>query len=200
MRDSHTPSRRRRPRINWSRLGLLAGASASLAMVGYLGLYWDSNPPASLLPYRADQDRVDLYADQVHGVKYNETGKRVQTLRAVSMTHYSPSNHTRMVSPVVESVGKDDKIWDTTAVEGTLIGDDEILLHGTVTIRDRDRTMQFRSETLRYFPERGEATTDVAVTLRKQNDLTRAIGMRADLNRNRVELLHQVESIHVQPQ
>jgi hypothetical protein len=39
----------------------------------------------------------------------------------------------------------------------------------------------------------------VAVLLNKLNDTTRAIGMRADLNRNRVELLHQVESVHVQP-
>lgn len=193
-------NRRRRPRINWSRLGLLAGASASLAMVGYLGLYWDSNPPASLLPFRADQERVDLYAEQVQGVKYDETGKRVQTLRTASMTHFIPSNQTRMVAPIVESVGKDNRIWDTTAVEGTLIGEDEIVLQGNVTIRDRDRTMQFNTETLRYFPDRGEAATDIAVTLRKQNDTTRAIGMRADLNRNRVELLHQVESIHVQPQ
>lgn len=197
---SRSGNRRKRPRINWSRLGLLAGASASLAIVGYLGLYWDSNPPASLLPYRSDQDRVDLYAEQVHGIKYDETGKVVQTLHAETMRHFMPSNQSKLVTPVLESVGKDGKIWDTTSVDGTLIGDDEVLLQGNVLIRDRERTMQLRTETLRYFPDRGEAATDIAVTLRKLNDITRAIGMRADLNRNRVELLHQVESIHVQPQ
>jgi LPS export ABC transporter protein LptC len=198
MKRSRTE--RRRAGIDWSKLTLLAGASASLAMVGYLGLYWDSNPPASLLPYRADQERVDLYAEQVRGTKYDETGRVVQTLQSVSMKHYIPSNQTRLTTPIVESTGRDGKIWDTNAVQGTLIGDDEIQLQGDVTIRDRDRTMQLRTETLRYFPDRGEAATEVAVTLRKQNDTTQAIGMRADLNRNRVELLHQVESIHVQPQ
>jgi LPS export ABC transporter protein LptC len=116
------------------------------------------------------------------------------------MQHFQPSNHTKLTTPVVESTGRDGNIWDTTAIEGTLIGDDEILLQGAVTVRDRNRTMQLRTETLRYFPDRGEATTEMAVTLNKTNDITRAIGMRADLNRNRVELLHQVESIHVQPQ
>lgn len=197
---SQHPSRRKRRRINWSGLTLLVSACGSLAIASYLGLYWDSNPPASLLPYRADRERVDLYAEQVHGIKYNETGRVVQNFRAVSMEHFQPSNQTKLTTPVVESTGRNGKIWDTTAVEGTLIGDDEILLKGTVTIRDRDRTMQLRTETLRYFPDRGEAATEVAVTLRKTNDLTRAIGMRADLNKNRVELLHQVESIHVQPQ
>jgi LPS export ABC transporter protein LptC len=194
-------NRRRTNRgINWSRLTLVAGACASLAIVVYLGRYWDSNSPTSLLPYGANQDRIDLYAEQVHGIKYDTTGKIVQTLHAVSMTHYMPSNHTKLVTPIVESTGKDNKIWDTTATEGTLIGDDEILLQGAVKIRDRQQTMQLGTETLRYFPERGEASTEIAVTLRKLNDLTRAIGMRADLNRNRIELLHQVESIHVQPQ
>lgn len=197
---SQHPSRRRRRRINWSGLTLLVSASASLAIVGYLGLYWDSNPPASLLPYRADKERIDLYAEQVHGTKYDVTGREVQNFRAVSMQHYQPSNHTKLTTPIVESTGRDGKIWDTTAIEGTLIGDDEIQLQGAVTIRDRDRTMQLRTETLRYFPDRGEAATEVAVVLRKDNDTTRAIGMRADLNNNRVELLHQVESIHVQPQ
>lgn len=197
---SQHPQRRRRRRINWSGLTLLVSASASLAIVGYLGLYWDSNPPASLLPYRSDKERIDLYAEQVHGTKYNESGRVVQNFRAVSMQHYQPSNQTKLTTPVVESTGRDGKIWDTTAIEGTLIGDDEILLQGTVMVRDRNRTMQLRTETLRYFPDRGEAATEVAVTLNKQNDITRAIGMRADLNNNRVELLHQVESIHVQPQ
>jgi LPS export ABC transporter protein LptC len=197
---SQHPQRRRRRRINWSGLALLVSASASLAIVGYLGLYWDSNPPASLLPYRSDKERIDLYAEQVHGTKYDTTGRVVQNFRAVSMQHFQPSNHTKLTTPVVESTGRDGKIWDTTAIEGTLIGDDEILLQGAVMVRDRNRTMQLRTETLRYFPDRGEATTEVAVTLNKTNDITRAIGMRADLNRNRVELLNQVESIHVQPQ
>jgi LPS export ABC transporter protein LptC len=191
--------KKRRPR-NWSGLTLLVSACASLAMVGYLGLYWDSNPPASLLPYRADKERMDLYAEEVHGTKYGTTGKVVQNFRAATMQHFQPSNHTRLTTPIVESTGRDGTIWDTTAVAGTLIGDDEILLQGTVAVRDRDRTMQLSTETLRYFPDRGEAATEVAVTLRKENDTTRAIGMRADLNRNRIELLHQVESIHVQPQ
>jgi lipopolysaccharide export system protein LptC len=196
---SQHPSRRRRRRINWSGLTLLVSACASLAIVGYLGLYWDSNPPASLMPYRSDKERVDLYAEQVHGTKYDVSGREVQNFRAVSMQHYQPSNHTKLITPIVESSGRDGKIWDTTAVEGTLIGDDEILLQGDVAIRDRERTMQLRTETLRYFPDRGEAATEVAVILRKDNDTTRAVGMRADLNNNRVELLHQVESIHVQP-
>jgi LPS export ABC transporter protein LptC len=104
-----------------------------------------------------------------------------------------------LTTPILETVSKTGELWDTTATEGTLIGDDEILLQGAVTIVDRKHTMQLNTETLRYFPNRGEASSDIAVLLRKLNDTTRAIGMRADLNRNRIELLHQVESNYVQP-
>ncbi|HSB96450.1 MAG TPA: LPS export ABC transporter periplasmic protein LptC [Spongiibacteraceae bacterium] len=186
-------------RTNWPRVTLLAGLGGCLIMVTYLMLYWDSNPPASLLRYQDDPQHIDLYAEQVHGVKFDETGKIVQTLRAISMNHYVQSNKTLLTTPIIESTSKQNQIWDTTAVEGTLLGDDEIILHGKVSIRDRERTMQLQTEIVHYFPNRSEALTDVAVVLRKLNDTTRAIGMRADLNRNRVELLHQVESIHVQP-
>jgi LPS export ABC transporter protein LptC len=186
-------------KTNWPRITLLAGLGGCLVMVTYLVLYWESNPPASLLQYQDDPQRIDLYAEQVHGIKFDETGKIVQTLRAITMNHYPVGNKTLLTTPIIESTNKEGEIWDTTAVEGTLIGDDEIILHGDVSIRDRARTMQLQTETVRYFPSRGEAASEVAVVLRKLNDTTRAIGMRADLNRNRVELLHQVESIHVQP-
>lgn len=183
----------------WPRPTLLAGLGGCLVMVTYVMLYWDSNPPASLLSYQADSDRIDMYAEQVYGTKFDETGKQVQTLRSVAMQHYLNSNRTLLTTPVVTTTSKQGEIWDTTATQGTLIGDDEILLQGAVVISDRDRTMQLHTETLRYVPSRSEASTEVAVQLRKINDTTRAIGMRADLNRNRIELLHQVESTHVQP-
>ncbi len=183
----------------WPRPTLLAGLGGCLAMITYVMLYWDSNPPASMMPYPQDADRIDLYAEQVHGIKFDETGKLVQTLHSISMQHYPDSNRTLLTTPVLETTNKRGEIWNTNASTGTLLGDDEILLQGAVTVSDRARTMQLHTESLRYLPSRGEASSEVAVTMNKLNDTTRAIGMRANLNSNRIELLHQVESTHVQP-
>jgi lipopolysaccharide export system protein LptC len=182
------------------RFTLLAGLVGFAVMVTYLVLYWDSNPPTPVLPRAPDPDQIDVYAEQAHGVKFDATGKRVQTFTSPRVTHYPLRGETRLESPVLQMLSAKGKIWDGTARTGILVGDDEIKMRGDVIIHDADRSMQLRTEALDYFPKRNEVTSAVAVLLRKNNDTTRAIGMRADLDQNRIELLHQVEGYHVQPQ
>src|SRR4029077_20258696 len=102
-------------------------------------------------------------------------------------------------APVLLSVGKDGEVWNTNANTGTLIGDNEIKRRERVVITDSKKTVLFTTEALTYFPDRLEATSDVAVTLNRLGDTTTAGGMRADLAHNRIELLNRVTSIHVQP-
>lgn len=187
-----------RSAIDWPRITLFAGLGAVMLMVLYLTLYWDSNPPMSLLT-KIDNDRIDLYAQQVHGVKYDSAGKLVQTLWAQKLDHYPERGQSVVAMPVLESLSKDGKLWNTTAVSGVLIGNDEIQLHDNVVIVDDEKTMRFESEQLNYFSDKQEAITDVAVKLRRFADVTTAIGMRANLNTNRIELLNRVDSHYAQP-
>ena len=184
---------------DWPRIMLLAGLAGVALMVLYLTLYWDSNPPMSLLA-NSDKNRIDLYAEQVHGVKYDGDGKLVQTLWAQKLEHFPARNESVLTAPVLQSLSDDGKLWNTTADTGTLIGDDEIRLQTNVVIVDREKTMRFESEKLNYFSDKQEATTDVAVKLRRMADVTTAIGMRANLNTNRIELLRNVDSHYAAPQ
>ena len=186
--------------IDIPRISLLASVSAVIVMVLYLTLYWDSNPPTSLLTNKGDPDRVDLYVEQVHGIKYDTNGKQVQQLWATAMHHFPERGYSLLNAPKLLSLGNNGELWNTTAATGTLIGDDEIQLDKQVVIVDQAKTMRFDTETLHYFPDRQQASTDVAVRLSRFNDVTTAVGMRVDLNRRRIELLHQVQSAYVQPQ
>lgn len=181
------------------RVTLLAGVGAVIIMTLYLTLYWDRNPPSSLLSTQSDPDQIDLYAEQIRGVKYDERGLTVQTLQAAKMEHYPVRGQTVLQAPALQSLGKDGEVWNTTAATGTLIGESEIQLRSQVVVTDRQKTQRFETEELSYFPDRQEATSAVAVKLSHLNDTTTAIGMKADLARNRVELLTRVNSIHVQP-
>jgi LPS export ABC transporter protein LptC len=190
--------------FDFSRLTLFAGACATIAMALYLALYWDSNPATSLLTKR-DPDRVDLYADQVHVTKYDAAGKLVQQLWATSMHRFPERGNTQLSAPKLQSagkdaLGKDGELWNTTAATGTLIGDEEVQLNQNVVVTDQAKTIRLDTEALHYFPDRQQASTDVAVKLSRFDDVTTAVGMRVDLNRRRIELLHQVQSIYVQPQ
>lgn len=182
------------------RFTLLAGLLGCAAMATYLTLYWDSNPPAMLLPQTPDRNRIDLYADQAHGVKFDASGRPVQTFSSPRVTHYALRGETVLEAPVLQLLTSDGKVWDGVARTGVLVGDDQVQLRGDVVIHDAGNTTQLQTQALDYFPKRGEVTSDVAVLLSRDHDTTRAVGMRADLNTNRIELLHQVEGTHVQPQ
>ncbi len=184
----------RRGTVAWRRIVLLSGLGAVIAMALYTALYWDSNPPLSLLTSKPDKNRVDLFAEQVHGLKFNEAGKLVETLWALRLNHYPERGESILAEPVLEAQGNDDRVWKITAASGTLIGDDEIRLQNDVVIVDRTQTLRFESERLDYFSTKQKATTDAAVKLQRAADVTTAIGMRAYLNTNRIELLRDVDS------
>lgn len=183
---------------DWPRITLLAGFGGAIALVLYFGLYADTAPQLTLLTEKPDPNRIDLFAEQVHGIKFDSDGKLVETLRSPRLDHYPERGESVLAAPRLDAQSKDGKVWNITAATGTLVGDDEIRLQTNVVIVDSTKTLRFESERLDYFSSRQEATTDAAVKLQRAADITTAIGMRANLNTNRVELLHNVDSHYAQ--
>lgn len=184
----------------WRRIALLASIGAVIAMSVYTTQYLNDSATLSLLTGTADKNRIDLFAEQVHGVKFDSEGKLVETLQAPRLDHYPERDESVLSEPALEANGKDGKVWKITAETATLVGDDEINLQQNVVIVDRAQTLRFESEQLTYFSKKQEAATDVAVRLQHLADVTTAIGMRANLNTNRIELLRNVDSHYAQPQ
>jgi len=184
--------------LSLSRMSVLAGLAGCFVIVSYLTLYWDTNPPASLLTSN-DPNQVDFYAEQTYGIKFDENGKHTQTFRSPRVTRYTMSGETVMTTPELQLLTRDGDRWNGVAHEGTLVGDNEVELRGNVVITNPDQAIQLKTEQLRYLTDRQEVTSDVAVIVHKGSDTTQAIGARADLNRNRIELLHRVEGNYVQP-
>lgn len=182
----------------WQRAGWLAVSGIAVALALYATLYSNNTPSFELLTGGPDQNRIDLYAEQVHGIKFDSDGKLVETLHAQRLDHYPERGESVLAEPVLDAQGKDGKVWKITAVTGTLVGDDEIQLQKNVVIVDRTKTLRFESERLDYFSDKQEAKTDVAVKLQRDADITTAIGMHADLNTNRIELLRNVDSHYAQ--
>src|SRR5690606_3169818 len=180
------------------RVMLVAGAVAAGLTALYLMLFWDTNPP-SLLLVKPDADRIDLYAENIYGIKYDAAGQPIQTPRAVRMESVPARGESILQAPQLEALGKDGEVWNTTAATGVLIGESEIQLRDDVVITDSRKIMRFETEGLSYFPERDEVVTALPVKLRRFEDITTAVGMRANLANDRIELLHKVNSTHVQP-
>jgi lipopolysaccharide export system protein LptC len=174
---------------------------AILAIVGAFLTYFAvlSGDNAGNLLGRVTGDRMDLYVVQAQGTKFDETGRRMQTFEAQRLTHFLDSDHSNLVEPRFQIYTKKDAIWDGSATSGKLIGEDEIKLRDNVVIVERDGITKLTTTELNYFPNQQKVDSAVAVKITRGEDTTNAVGMRADLNTNRVELLTRVESRHVAP-
>ncbi len=183
---------------SWRRLVLLSSSGITLAAALYAAFHWDSSAPLAMLEGGRDPNRVDLFIEQVHGVKFGADGKLSETLHAQRLDHYPERNESVIAAPQLDMPGSDGKMWNISANTGVLVGDTEIRLQQNVVAVDSTRTLSFQSEQLNYFSDKHIATTDAPVTLRHTADVTTAVGMRADLNTNRIELMRNVDSRYVQ--
>ncbi len=184
--------------FRFSKLTVLAILGAGTAFLTFLAVL-NSDNSTNLLSRVVGGDRMDLYVVEPRGVKFDEEGRLTQTFEAERLTHFSDSNHSELTTPRFHIYTKKDVSWDGTATTGTLLGDSEIRLRDNVVIIERNGTMQFRTNQLNYFPQQQKVDSAVAVTMKRASDITTSVGMRADLNTNRVELLTRVEGRHVLP-
>ncbi len=182
----------------WQRITLLSGLGAIFLTMLYAALYWDGSKSLPMLSGKPDSNRVDLFVEQVHGVKFDRDGKLAETLRASRLDHYPERNESVMLEPILDMQGSNGKMWKISAERGILVGDNEIRLQKNVVIVDNTKTLRFESERLNYFSDTQMAQTEDAVRLQHAANITTALGMRANLNTNRIELMRNVDSRYVQ--
>jgi LPS export ABC transporter protein LptC len=177
------------------RLTLLAGLAGVAAMVGYVTLFWDSSQPAALL--RSAGVAVDFTVEQPRGIVYDERGTVVRRFQAERLVHYRADDRAELEQPRFEAIGNDGTVWSGAGRDGSLWGDDRLELRGAVSIVDAAATTRLDTERLQWQADTQLVSTDVAVRLIKDTHTVTAVGLRADLGRDRVELLQQVEGTHV---
>jgi LPS export ABC transporter protein LptC len=182
--------------ISLRRFTLQAGVAGFLLMLGYLTLFWESSQPAQLLR-NLTADPVDFYLVEPRGVRFDSRGQPLQTLAAERLTHYQGSDQSLLQMPRFTAAGSRGETWSGTAREGRLIGDQQVQLRGDVVLVDDKDGTRLLSEALDWFPDGERVESDAAVKFTQAGQTTTGIGLRARLDSRRIELLHQVEGIHV---
>jgi lipopolysaccharide export system protein LptC len=180
------------------KLGALAGVGLAAFGATYLALT-EPDSATRLLARSTGANRIDLYVEQPHINKFNEKGRLIETLTAARMEHQLNSNQSQLSEPRFHVYTGQGTVWNGSAASATVLGDREVRLRDKVVIVDAPGTQRLTTEALDYFPKEERVSSAVLVTLRRPTDTTRARGVRADLNTNRVELLSRVEGVHVAP-
>ena len=154
-------------------------------------------------PIRPEERQdLDYYVEDFTILSMDENGAPKNKLRAEYMAHFPHDDSIQLVRPSLEVYRDGRPPWYVTADSGRVTGDFEVVqLSGAVRMwRNNEagmRDVEIITSDVRILPDLEYLETDRAATLRTNNTVMKAIGMRAYLEDNRLELLNQVRGHHV---
>ncbi|MCI0400326.1 MAG: LPS export ABC transporter periplasmic protein LptC [Gammaproteobacteria bacterium] len=170
-----------------------------LALISAWVLKQIAEPPRSIRP---DQSHVpDYYVEDFTTLVMDEGGSPQNKLRAEFMAHDPQDDSTRLVRPTLEVFREGRPPWYVTADSGRVTSDNEVIqLLGVVRMwRNNDkgeRDVEVITSDVRILRQMEYLETDRDATLRTNTTVINAVGMRAYLDDNRLELLSQVRGYH----
>ncbi len=181
-----------RPRIVNGVIAIVTG----ILVVGYLLDYSGTGEPPGLDPDRQPTTpHPDYFLRQSTSTEFDEQGQLEFRLSSDAVEHNPKDDSAQLQSPRFKLYKDGSLNWTVNARFGVISGDRERLdLEQRVVVSSRDGETVLKTPRLTLFPEQKLAETDKPVTLRNPNGFTRSIGLTADLNTERIDLLQQVRS------
>jgi lipopolysaccharide export system protein LptC len=179
--------------VNIRQFGLFALLLLIVIATGwFLDRQDNSRRPVSVSATGPDSfvEDIDLAVMDVDGhLKYR--------VRARHMTHFPNADLLKLNRPVIDIMNKDGTVWYISAERGELTTADERLwLLGAVDIRRpesaTDSAFHVITSDLLVMPDEELAETEMAATITGDRYVINAIGLKADLRANTLELLSRV--------
>lgn len=129
------------------------------------------------------------------------TGAPEHRLQARYMAHYPDDGSTELTAPQFTLYERDDGPWQVSAGRGWVGGGQKfVVLRDNVLVENPQagpgKAMRMTTSELEVLPDDKFAQTGQPVTLRSQNALTHAVGMRAYLDEERLQLLSKVKGTY----
>lgn len=143
----------------------------------------------------------DYFMENFTQTTMNAEGRPQHRLNADLMLHYPDDGSTELVRPKLEVYNEAPSPWHVMADKGWVNKDNDlVLLTGEVQIwregEDGRREVEVITRDVRVLPRDRYAETDQAATIRAPGTVYHAIGMRAKLNEDTLELLNRVRGRH----
>ncbi len=164
---------------------------------------WNDHEPTRLRPTpsaAANQQEVDAYLLDAQITQFTVTGTAQYQLQATRVSHFPDTGRTLLDSPQLFHYRQGKTPLTITAGDGELspAGDRISFRHG-VTLTGLNGGARVDSETLHIDPQQQQAETDTRVVYRHPQGRFEGTGLRANLNDERVQLLHDVRGYYDKP-
>lgn len=136
------------------------------------------------------------YFDKTITTEFNVAGKIDRIFRSQRTAYFEESDTTETLHPVMHYVSGTNQ-WTIQSQVGILLPDDQgIELHNNVEVIREDNNVKMYTSSLLIRPEKRYAQTTKPVTILTPSNTTKAIGMIADLQEEKYDLLSSVNTLH----
>jgi len=183
---------------------------APLAIITLLALlsWWlkETTAPTQQNTDSSVRHDPDYYSDNMDMYLMDKTGQLHHQIKVKHLKHYPDDDSTQLTEPQIalyqsQSQNQSQKInWTISSEQGEIINDGkEIMLTGNVIVTQTSTKTKMTTDSLLVHPDQQYAQTNSRVTLEDSNGITHAIGMKAYIGENNIQLLSRVRGRYVSP-
>ena len=172
-----------------------------LTVVGLSTLSWwmpiEQAPVSKLVTAPEKRHVPDFYLSDFDLTTMNAAGRPRYYLQAKGLQHYADDDTSQLQMPRLTVYRPAAPAWLLSSDQALVAtGGQSVLLQDDVKVQrlaaNKRDTLELTTSVLRVVPAKQYAETDRAVTVVTDLGITRAIGMQADLQQRRLQLLAQV--------
>jgi len=151
----------------------------------------------------------DYFLKNFTSTTMNNRGDIAYKVKAKQLEHYPDDGSMKLLQPIFSFYENNIKIWTAQANEALILQNNEkIHLKGNVILQQilssnknsiKNEAMTLTAKQLTIEPEKSLAHTKSKIKLLKGSNSIQALGMRADMSKNRIEFLSKTRSHYVLP-
>lgn len=168
-------------------------AMAGLVLLIFLLAYFETGTTPALTDNRQTEQYPNFYLINSYSEQYDKDGSLDIIMLSQSIQHNPKDDSISLQQPYFQLFQDGVATWEIKALSGTTYNHgNKIDLEQRVVMINQNQQSSLKTPQLFIYPDKKHANTEQAVTLQNSNSITRAIGMKADLNTKQITLLDQV--------
>ncbi len=152
---------------------------------------------------KKDVSLPSFTATHLHSWRYTADGKLMDILTAEQALYYEYNKITDALHPVLQTFELNGQTaWNISAKTGKLFGNDRIILRDNVVIKNHNPALnvdQMQTSYLDMDMNTRQITSDKPVTIDSPDYHVQGVGLHADLNTKRYQILEQGHATYFKP-
>jgi lipopolysaccharide export system protein LptC len=170
---------------------LLAALTAALAY------YWNPDAILELRGATKENSLAKTYLTTTRTLTYDQQGSLKEIMEASEVRYIPGQKHSLITAPRYYSHNRDNQTWSVASDQGRFTHNREILfLQGNVVLTNDQNEGKLTTEAMQINLKTDIATSKVPVTISQGLTTIKANGMVADLNKERIRMMPDVESVY----